>query len=480
MTKFDFSQMFNFFTGNTSDIFAFVSKYDPDKKARRALDGLKPLHIRVALTIIFVEAMTTFLEELSARLNHTVYLRKMHERCLKTKRETGAELLSATFNIKASDLTSLLDTERKKKTEEEEEEDEWLDIPDPNADNLLKQTDPEKFALKLKRREYKKQQMEMRYQKCKAWVLCFWEQLQSPEMGKLIRDRNEDLFLKEEIYRKIAWFQDVNWIFGLEVDEKGQKMSPVDTKGNPLSVEDYPRTTASAYEEIIIIDQMEEESLEKRRKNSLGQKFPDFKPLRTEIWFRLNNALLLAEVEMKVEDESLEKLLQFLRDLYDDVESGKVAKISEIPTLIIQKIQTTMPMFDVDSSMRLFDFILEAVFQNVPQFRAAFSAAQEYLPKELLSMAKNYGYDLVDLDVNKFVDTQVKSLTQLRTNRQQIIQNGGSVQDSIRETIPAAAAILPSNGMISTAEIGQLANTMYQNLTKKSTKETAPIIVQHD
>ena len=129
--------------------------------------------------------------------------------------------------------------------------------------------------------------------------------------------------------------------------------------------------------------------------------------------------------------------------------------------------------------MRLFDFILEAVFQNVPQFRAAFSAAQEYLPKELLSMAKNYGYDLVDLDVNKFVDTQVKSLTQLRTNRQQIIQNGGSVQDSIRETIPTAAAILPSNGMISTAEIGQLANTMYQNLTKKSAaKEVAPIIFQ--
>jgi hypothetical protein len=467
--SFDPASMFSFLSGDTSDLIAFVQKYDPEKRARRALDGLNTVHIRVALNIIFVEAMTQFLGDACKRLKHTVYLRKMYERSLKTKQETGAELLSSTFSMKVTDVSSFFDQKAPSSqgpngpVEDTESEDDWLVIPDPAADDLLKATDPERFALKLKQRQLKMEQMELRYKKCRAWVMCFWEEVKAPEIQKLIRDRNEELFLKEEYYGKINWFKDDKWIFGLEgKDANGVPIEAKDANGKKLNSDAYPRSTAEAWEEIVITDQFEQEAVEKKRKKT-GEYIADPKPLQTEVWYRLNNALLLAEVEATIDNESIDKLLQFIRDLYDDVESGKVAQISNIPTLIIEKIQTTMPSLNMNSSMRLFDFILEAVFQNVKQFREAFKAAQNIIPKGLLNLAKNYGYDFENVDVDKFVETQVSQLAQVRNNRQQLIANDQTVTAAIRDNnAPPLVPTVP----LGPTDIGQLASNLYKNLIK--------------
>lgn len=453
--SFDAATIMSFIGGDTSDLVAIVNKYDPEKKSRRALDGLEPVHARLALCVIFVETLTSFLEQISTRLNHTVFLRRLYERCLKTKKDTGAELLSSTFSIKSSDLASFFDDSKSKKKPDLEEEngdddeDDWLIIPDPKADAVLAQTDPQKLALKIKRRKLKMEQMHLRYKLCRAWVMCFWEQLGTPEFQEMIRNRNEDLFLKPEVYKRIKWFEDSNWIAGLEIDEKGNRIIARDVDGNELSPDSYPHTTKEAYEEIVIVDQLEQQAVEEERAES-KKDIPDAKPLRNEIWYRLNNALLLAEIEAKIDDASIASVLQFIRDLYDDIEQGKVAKIPDIQQLILQKIQTTMPMFDTNSSMRLFDFILEAVFQNVKPFRDAFRAAKEFIPASMIpsgvldlasSYASNYGLDLKTLDVDQFVDSQVNHLARVRQTRQQLAN---------------------SNLVISTAEQNNTANQQKQ------------------
>jgi hypothetical protein len=470
------------FSGDTSDLMAMVEKHDPKKMGRRSLDGLKTIHIRVALSMTFVEAMVLFLRELCKRLKHTVYLKKLYDNCVKTQKETGAELLASTFNMKQSDITGFFaageEEKKKTKTSEEDEEDEndWIIIPDPEADEHLRKTNPQKYELRLKQRELKGKQMIVRYQKCRQWLMCFWEQVKPLELQKLIRERNEDLFRKPEIYKQLSWFQDENWLFGLEVDGNGERiLQPKDMEGNPISSIDYPHTTAQAFDEIIMVDGFEQKAVEKKRLKNKDKNIPDAKSVYEEIWYRLNNALLLAEVEASVDDASVDSLLQFIRDLYDEVEQGKVEKVSEIPQLIIQKIQSTMPMLDLNSSVRLFDFLLEAVFQNVKQFRYAFRAAKDYIPESLFDVAKLYGWDLKTMDISAFMEGHIKQLTQVRKNRQEIIENGGTVLESLRSNI---APVTSSTAPPSNSEIGKLATTLLKTLVQPNNPtaaEDAPI-----
>jgi len=395
--------------GDARDFTALIERKDPDKKARRALHALQPLHLKVAAVGLLIEAVASLLDLLvTRRFKHTVYWRQLLERVLRTKKDAGVDIIDSTTSLQTADWEKFLQSDTN------QEDDEWLIMPDPVADELLKQKDPEKYKMRLTQRKNKIAAMELRYEMCRQWADCIWAQLKNPEIQTMIREKNPALFRCPEFYSQISWLSDKNWLFGLEVDEKGnplpEKERNRDAKGEPLDPTAYPINTAEAYLEIESMDKVEQ-------KRAAKAGLPPPEPVLPQFWQKLNNVLLIVEAELTLDDEMLNRLLAFVRTLYDDVMTGKVKSLTEVPKLVMSQLATLLPNLQSDHGNKIMNFIIEVMCQNIGFFRLL----NKYIPKKMLTLAGKYGVPLGDpkADVDTVMETQFSRLLAIREARKQ-------------------------------------------------------------
>jgi hypothetical protein len=403
----------------TKDIIRFFKTVDKKQRIRGAMEALQVTHILIALSSVFMETAIPFVQHL-----HTVLfpghakVKKLYDMLDSAMKEFGPGLITAAMTTKkehikdffgndSDDEETMTKQQRiaKQQKKAEQEAEEWLTLPDPEGDALLTAEELEAKKEKLALRDAK---LQNRLEIFSEFTKAFYDLFKDPEINRMLKAYDEELFLNPE-----------NWIKISYLNSETQEMTSI---LDPENFEDgMQQDAAEAYAHIITMDDINQEVHDETIKKAEEEqqdvsKIAKFEPYQTKFWKTLNNLELLSKTLHEVTKDNLEQLLQFVRKLYDDFMNHKIDDVRKLPVMIIDEIKRTT-QFDAKSASTIGDFVLEAVFHNVSAFREAFDAIKKMIPPELYELAKEYGYDVKNMDVDGIVNTNLSKLLNIRNTR---------------------------------------------------------------
>lgn len=407
--------------GKTEDFIDLFKSFDSNNTIGNSLKQLKTDHFRAAIASFFMKEYVPQLRIMKNTFSTTPRFANCYEVVRQTELkyrkkgvvlsiDDGIEMINQTGygdtlkelktlheNVTSNEESQCADdelTEAEKKEEEEiakqcisEEEKELMEY-DNLSPTEISNLDPELRTRVLEFQKKKTENLIEAYNAFNTHLKFFYKVFGHEQVKKMIRDADPLLF----------------------TDEKYSSL--IQTISAPSfwsSTSDmwYPENLKEAYEFLVEFDTTDDKRKIKK------------------FWVELNNLLSIAEVQHLITDETFQKVLDYIRNTYDNFLNGKLGDIKEIPAKMFSDIKLLIPEFE-SLGLKLKDIILEVLFHNVNKLKTHIELFKQIAPT-FLPVIQNCG---INIELDKIDQMANERLELLLNHRNQTKSNN---TDEVKE-----------------------------------------------